>query len=121
MPATQMNLRIDAHIKERGDAALAEAGYSPSQAVRVIWEFAASHVYDSAAVKEFLQQAEVRQDPDRDARIKARMDALEQAMNLQQQLEKAIGSTPDALLESCPDKTLRGEALQARWEERGLW
>ncbi|MEG1253384.1 MAG: hypothetical protein RSD25_00510 [Raoultibacter sp.] len=121
MPATQMNVRIDSHIKERGDAALTEAGYSPSQAVRIIWEFAACHANDSAAVKELLQQAEAQHYPDRTARIKARMTALEQAMGLQQGLAKTIGPTPNLLPEIDSERTLRGEALQARWEERGLW
>ncbi|MEG0476166.1 MAG: translation repressor RelB [Raoultibacter sp.] len=121
MPATQMNVRIDSRIKERGDAALTEAGYSPSQAVRIIWEFAACHAHDSAAVKELLQQAEMQHCLDRNMRIKARMTALEQAICLQQQREKAIGSTPNVLPEIDSDATLRGAALQARWEERGLW
>lgn len=39
----QMNTRIDRRLKERGDAALARAGFTPSQAVRALWEFAAEH------------------------------------------------------------------------------
>ncbi len=33
----QMNTRISRSLKERGDAALERAGYSPSQAVRKLW------------------------------------------------------------------------------------
>lgn len=40
---TQMNTRIDRKLKERGDAALARAGFTPSQAVRALWKFAAEH------------------------------------------------------------------------------
>lgn len=40
---TQMNTRIDRTLKERGDAALARAGFTPSQAVRALWKFAAEH------------------------------------------------------------------------------
>lgn len=39
----QMNTRIDRTLKERGDAALARAGFTPSQAVRALWKFAAEH------------------------------------------------------------------------------
>ena len=31
---TQMNTRIEQDLKQRGDAVLAEAGFSPSEAVR---------------------------------------------------------------------------------------
>lgn len=38
--AVQMNVRLDRSLKREGDAALAEAGYTPSQAVRAVWELA---------------------------------------------------------------------------------
>ncbi|SCH80791.1 addiction module antitoxin%2C RelB/DinJ family [uncultured Collinsella sp.] len=38
MAATQMNIRMDAALKESGNAALARLGYTPSQAVRALWE-----------------------------------------------------------------------------------
>lgn len=40
MDAVQMNTRIDRTLKREGDAALAAAGYTPSQAVRALWEIA---------------------------------------------------------------------------------
>lgn len=40
MDTVQMNTRIDRTLKREGDAALAAAGYTPSQAVRAIWELA---------------------------------------------------------------------------------
>lgn len=42
MAATaQVNARIDPDLKSRGDAALASAGFTPTQAVRALWELAA--------------------------------------------------------------------------------
>ena len=38
MAATQMNIRMDAALKESGNAALARLGYTPSQAIRALWE-----------------------------------------------------------------------------------
>ncbi len=38
----QMNFRIDASLKERGDAAFAQMGYTPSEVVRAIWSLVAS-------------------------------------------------------------------------------
>lgn len=40
MDTVQMNIRIDRTLKREGDAALAAAGFTPSQAVRALWEIA---------------------------------------------------------------------------------
>ena len=41
MPMIQMNTRIDGELKRQGDAVFAERGYTPSQVVRAVWEYAA--------------------------------------------------------------------------------
>lgn len=38
--AGQMNIRMDSALKAQGDAVLAKAGFSPSQAVRALWDLA---------------------------------------------------------------------------------
>lgn len=40
MPAVQMNIRMDSALKASGNAVIAELGYTPSQVVRALWEFA---------------------------------------------------------------------------------
>ena len=47
---TQMNTRIEQDLKQRGDAVLAEAGFSPSEAVRALWKFAVAHEREPKAV-----------------------------------------------------------------------
>lgn len=47
---TQMNTRIDARLKEAGDAVLARLGYTPSAAVRGLWRFVVDHQDDASAV-----------------------------------------------------------------------
>lgn len=41
--AIQMNTRIGRALKERGDAVLAQQGFTPSQAVRALWSFFCEH------------------------------------------------------------------------------
>ena len=45
MPAaqTQMNVRINADVKREGDSILADLGFSPSSAVRALWDYVVSH------------------------------------------------------------------------------
>ena len=52
---TQMNTRIDAALKEAGDAVLARLGYSPSAAVRGLWQFMVDHQDDAASVREVIE------------------------------------------------------------------
>ena len=40
MAAVQMNVRIDEDVKARGDEVFARAGFTPSQVVRAVWEYA---------------------------------------------------------------------------------
>ncbi len=40
--AAQINVRLDADLKRSGDVALSRAGMTPSQAVRALWQLAAS-------------------------------------------------------------------------------
>ena len=51
----QMNTRISAELKARGDAVLAHAGVSASQAVRQLWEFMAA--YDELPALELRKPA----------------------------------------------------------------
>ena len=52
---TQMNTRIDATLKEAGDAVLARLGCSPSAAVRGLWQFIVDHQDDAASVRKVIE------------------------------------------------------------------
>ena len=41
MAAVQLNVRLDASLREMGNAALDRIGVTPSQAVRALWEYLA--------------------------------------------------------------------------------
>ncbi len=51
----QMNTRIDAGLKEAGDAVLARLGYTPSVAVRGLWQFMVDHQDDAASIREVIE------------------------------------------------------------------
>lgn len=54
-PSSQMNIRIDAALKERGDDALSSIGFTPTQAVRALWERASQRGQQLEEVKQLLQ------------------------------------------------------------------
>ena len=55
MAPVQMNVRIEAGLKERGDRVFERLGYTPSQVVRAVWEYAASHDDAPAIVERMLR------------------------------------------------------------------
>lgn len=58
MATTQMNIRIDETTKANGDAVFAKLGYSPTQVVRTVWEYAAKSRFEPDAVAAMLLEAE---------------------------------------------------------------
>lgn len=52
--SAQINVRISPDLKARGDSVLLEAGFSPTQAVRALWDFAAQHAEDPEAIARAL-------------------------------------------------------------------
>lgn len=58
MPTVQMNTRINEKLKSAGDAAFESVGFTPTRAVRTLWEFAARNKHDREAIEDLLHQLE---------------------------------------------------------------
>ncbi len=113
---TQMNTRIDASLKEAGDAVLARMGYSPSVAVRGLWRFVVDRQDDAAAVREVIEPDAVSALSDDSAR-KMRATAGLRTLYEQTAAELGISSEPpadlpswDELREAWYDERLNEEA-----------
>lgn len=52
--SVQMNVRIDAELKREGDYALAQAGLTPSEAIRAFYRLVADDADDPGKVRELL-------------------------------------------------------------------
>ena len=55
MTPVQMNVRIDRDLKEAGDAAFADIGYTPTEAVRELWGFAKRNRHNRRAMAEVMR------------------------------------------------------------------
>ena len=58
--AAQINVRLDPDLKRSGDAALSRAGMTPSQAVRALWQLAASLADHPGALEDILLPSRAR-------------------------------------------------------------
>lgn len=121
--AVQMNTRLDSLLKKQGDAALAAAGYSPSQAVRSLWSFAARHAAQperiANAIDSLDKGEENRQNDEREKKLiaahagwKLLDDTLEQLGMKALEIRALPGDTDE--------DTLYEEALFERYQDRGL-
>lgn len=74
----QVNVRMDSELKRAGDAALAKAGWTPTQAVRALWSFASKHASDPEKVASVFSSASdiALEDIERAERIKRRRELV---------------------------------------------
>lgn len=120
--SVQMNTRLDALLKKQGDAALAAAGYSPSQAVRSLWTFAARNAAQPKLIGRTLASLTSEQVT---CETDERNEKLAIAHAGQQLLDEILianniapGSNAWLTIEN--EDSLYEEALCERYEERGL-
>lgn len=117
---SQINARIDAQLKTTGDAGLAAAGYTPTQAVRALWALATRFKNEPVKIRVAL-------DPDGDvtpddlAERKRRLEAVQRGAGLVDSLCKQYGlpgSSSD--LASLSYRELRDVLMEGHFAEKGL-
>ena len=114
MANTQMNIRIDELLKARGDAAFANLGMTPTDVVRAVWEYAASHD-DVPAILQAALSA-----PSNDfARIESsyRVSLAQDAHGAVSRFRALAGVPGPSVLEDVDYRELREQAWGARLEE----
>ena len=102
MTLTQMNIRIESEMKSAGDAAFAEIGYSPTEAVRELWGFAQRNRNDKQAIGDMMRslcdprsvEAEETSSAHRDAEFE---EWLERGANLLSAFCVQAGIEPPAI------------------------
>ena len=120
--AVQMNTRISRALKDNGDAALERAGYSPSQAVRKLWEFAARNAHNPRAIQNLLEG----ESKDEAARSEAekerarRREAMRKSMSIVTDAYERLGIEPSEWTKNASYEEMRDYALLERLRERGL-
>lgn len=111
---TQMNVRIDASLKTAGDEALSSIGYSPTQAVRTLWERAAQRGEQLEAVKRFLA------DDANSAPRNPKLEALEAGWQIIPEGLAALGIPNDSFANASTDiSALYEAALIERAQQKG--
>lgn len=118
--AVQMNTRIDRLLKERGDAALKQAGYSPSQAVRKLWEFAAKHQHNPKAIQKALEFSEGEPYQTSKSENASKTSVIRENLDVCTRAYAALGIEPSTFTSEASYDELREYAALERLREQGL-
>lgn len=104
MQATQqMNIRIPSELKREGDEALKRLGFTPSQAIRGLYEFIAKTPRDEEEILRVIDPGTV-DDPSKRAGIRKKLEQIDNFREFQQahfarlgiDAEKTDDMTPSA-------------------------
>lgn len=121
--SAQMNVRIDPVLKAKGDEAFANAGYTPSQAIRKLWELGASIGLNADAIRcllegeekisqEYLEEEKRRQD--RRARLQSFYDDVER---ITADFLADQGTKPDSAPWQLSYAELKEQAFASRYDD----
>ena len=118
----QINVRIDAGLKGRGDAALAAAGLTPSQAVRALWELAESHAAEPESILRAIMPGKAcAAEGERAARRKRREEAFARGPRIAEEAYRAAGLSWPAYEDAPSYDELRERAYEERYGELMGW
>ena len=113
----QMNVRIDDQLKAAGDSVFGDIGLTPTQVVRSVWEFAATHREAPAIVLEALESPTLAHGLAENNRS---AEQIEYASGIFARMRERFNLEPPDRLEELDYREMRESALYERMEERGL-
>ncbi len=119
MQTTQMNVRIDKSLKLRGDGALSRAGYTPTDAIRLLWTWAAGLSHRPEEIERVLG-GQLAATSDKQAEVDHLIASTQKASLLVQSFREANQLSASSELPYMSDKSLKEEALLERYAEKGL-
>ncbi|MBS5450237.1 MAG: hypothetical protein KHY83_08145 [Coriobacteriia bacterium] len=120
--AAQINVRIDAGLKRRGDAALAAAGLTPSRAVRALWELAESHAAEPESILRAIMPSKAcAVEEERAARLRQREEAFARGPRVVEEAYRAAGLSWPAYEDAPSYEKLQERAYEERYGELMGW
>lgn len=116
---TQLNVRLDAELKQRGDATLARAGISPSQVVRMLWRKLAKGGRDA---EEAILALSEQEDGSQEEVVRG-VELAQAGTSLFEEGLLALGLDPQVAMQALEPvawKEDREQVISERLRERGV-
>lgn len=117
----QVNARIDAELKEAGDAALAAAGLTPTQAVRMLWSLAVRYQDEPERLHEALDPDSAAPSADEMAERRRKIEAVRRGASLMEKFFKefAIVPQPDLDRQALSEREYYDLLREEHFREKG--
>lgn len=119
--AAQINVRLDADLKRSGDVALSRAGMTPSQAVRALWQLAASLTDRPGVLEDILLPNRARAEQrEREKAARRKLELIDMGSQL---FAAACGESGIDMAKAQPsdDEELKRNAYADRYGEEMGW
>ena len=114
MAVAQMNVRMDKELKETGDFALSQVGYTPTRAVHALWQFARDNIGDLGRVQSVLDGLRGEKQ-EASATASAYWEDAAAAQKLRDEFYRKIGIEPPEPFRLAPGESYE-DALQRQIE-----
>lgn len=115
---SQMNIRIGSSLKQRGDVALAQMGYTASEVVRAIWALAASGADGMEVLKGVLAQGVMAERGEQTQAASASAELM--PWELYGHYVERLGVKCEIVPTVCSDAELLEDEAFGRMREKGL-
>lgn len=110
---TQINTRINQDLKQRGDAAFAEAGLTSSEAIRLLYTFAAEHRHQPELI---VQRLSGESDDEERTRRERGLSAIQRGRHLCKEALTQLGiKNPDPAILGMPYEQLEEVAYAEKY------
>lgn len=117
---SQVNARIDADLKATGDAALAAAGLTPTQAVRMLWSLAVRYQGEPEKLRAALDPDATEPTPDELAERQHKVKAYHACLSQWQNVRIVLGITgTDPDREGLSDREYTDLLREEHFREKG--
>ena len=116
----QMNVRIDAQLKDAGDRVLEKVGLSPTKAVRSLWERLASFSDAPEKAVKLLLPSDGASEPSIEAERARKLRVAQEGAQIVARSLAELGIDVSSITDETPYDELRERALMERLGERGL-
>ena len=118
MATAQVNARIDAQVKSRGDFGLAQANRTPTQAVRALWGYIGDNAHDGKALAKLFDLLEGRNAEQQSREATRRTQLAEDGPQIFDAALATMGLSSESLPALSDDELLE-QAFLEKARERG--
>lgn len=117
---SQLNVRIPTELKEQGDAMLERAGISSTEAIRMLWQYAADHIHEPDALTKLFKRPVAAEANAADGESVYDNERMLQGLGFAEEAFRKMGISPKVNENAPSYKQLRDEYYESLIESEAF-